>query len=310
MSKTMLSRKSFDASRQFIESQARPLEIVRFRYAFEGGSVRSVIDALRIYQNDDGGFGHALEPDLRTGDSSALCTSIAFQVLRSMQISPDESMVKSAIAYLLKTLDRQNDHWRVIPVSAGQSPHAPWWDQTGREAEFNAFSLNPTAELLGYLYDYLGDTQKDGLTPIAEHVLMLLSASEKIEMYELLCCLRLLQSESLPENVERHLRQKSVQLIDVMVSLDPLQWKNYTLLPIQVVDDPASPFIAGREEAVEANLKYDICSQNTDGSWSPNWTWSDMYPEVWPIACREWTGVLTLDTLILLKRFHRIEGFD
>jgi hypothetical protein len=39
----------------------------RHRYAlwFKDGRVEPIIDALRGYRNPDGGFGHALEPDLR-----------------------------------------------------------------------------------------------------------------------------------------------------------------------------------------------------------------------------------------------------
>ena len=270
----------------------------------------SVISALRPYQNPDGGFGHALEPDFRAPESSALCTSIAFQVLRSIHALPDNALVKSGVTYLLSTLNSKTDHWRIIPTSISPSPHAPWWDQAGREAELDAFSLNPTAELLGYSYDYLGQNQKGILLPVAEHVLSYLSGLDGIVMHDLLCCLRLLHAKSLPEQIERPVRQKLVQLVDGTISYEPSQWSGYALRPLQVVDDPASPFMAGRQDSVAANLEYEISTQNQDGSWSPNWSWGDTYPEAWPIACREWASVLTLEKLMLLKRFHYIEGFN
>ena len=127
-------------------------------------------------------------------------------------------------------------------------------------------------------------------------------------MHDLLCCLRLLQTKSLPIEIGRPLHQKLGQLIDGILCNDSSQWNGYVLRPLQVVDDPASPFMAGLEDALEANLDYEISTQNEDGSWSPNWTWGDMFPNVWPVARREWSGVLTLDKLLLLKRFHRIEG--
>ncbi len=310
MTQPQLSRDSFAASRHFIETQSRPLEIALFHHAFDGGAAASVISALQPYQNHDGGFGHALEPDFRARESSALCTSIAFQVLRSIQASPGNGLVKSGVTYLLSTLNRKTDHWRIIPAASSPAPHAPWWDQVGREAELVSFSLNPTIELLGYLYDYLAESQLDVLSPVAEHVLSYLSGLDKIIMHDLLCCLRMLQTKSLPYQIERPLRQILVQLVDKTISYDPSQWSGYALRPLQVVNDPASPFMAGREDAVAANLEYEISSQNQDGSWSPNWSWGDAYPDAWPIACREWSGVLTLEKLLLLKRFHSIEGFD
>jgi hypothetical protein len=308
MTKSTLTRNAFDASRKFIETSARPLEIARFHHAFDGGPEKSVSDSLKQYQNPDGGFGHALEPDFRASESSVLCTSLAFQILRSIHANPDDDLVSSGIAYFLNTLDRTEAHWRIIPRMVQDSPHAPWWDQAGRQSDFDPFSLNPTAEILGYLYDYLEEQHHPVLSLVSQRVINQLSGLQQIEMHELLCCLRLLQTQHLPEEIERPVHQKLLQLVDGTISTDPEQWKGYGLRPLQVVDRPESPFMAGREASVAANLDYEITTHNADGSWSPTWTWGGMYPDDWIIASRQWSGVLTLDKLLLLKRFHRIEG--
>lgn len=310
MTKPMLSHRSFEASRHFIDTNARPLEIARFHYTFDGASATSVFAALEKFQNPDGGFGQALEPDLRVTESSALCTSIAFQVLRSIHATPDAALVSSSIAYLLQSLNRQKGCWRIIPALAERSPHAPWWNQAGREQDFESFSLNPTIELLGYLYEYLSDSHRDVLSLVSERVINHLSSLETIEMHELLCCLRFLQTESLPLEVDRPVRQKVLQLIDATLVVDPVQWKSYNLRPLQVVDDPDSPFMKGREQAVAANLDFEIASQSDDGSWPITWSWGGAYPDDWSIAARDWSGVIALEKLILLKRFHRIEGIE
>lgn len=265
-----------------------------------------MLDALKKYQNGDGGFGHALEPDLRTDESSALCTSIAFQVLRSIQAKPDDVLVSKGIAYLLQTLDREKGCWRIIPRATEQSPHAPWWNQGGRENVFDGFSLNPSAEILGYLYDYQDQIPDGILALVSEQVVNHLSGLEKIEMHELLCCLRLFQTKNLPRKIHEQICQKLSRLIDESMTCDPLTWKGYGLRPLQIVDDPESPFMPGREKHVAVNLDYEISSQNKDGSWTPTWTWGDAFPEAWEIAYCEWTGILTLEKLLLLKRFKRI----
>ncbi len=310
MTKTMLTRGSFEKSCQFIETSARPLEIARFHHAFDSGSEGAVIEALKTFQNADGGFGHALEPDLRASESSALGTLIAFQVLRSIHAASTENLVSAGVSYMLETLDKGRGHWRIIPSSAQQSPHAPWWDQAGREQEFDTFSLNPTAEILGYLYEYLGEAQRDILSLMSQRVINHLSSLEKIEMHDLLCCLRLLQTKALPVELARPVRQKVLQLIDITLSYDPAQWKQYGLRPLQVVEGPESPFMAGREQAVEVNLDYEISTQNADGSWPLTWSWGGAYPEDWIHASRDWSGILTLEKLLLLNRFHRIEGIQ
>ena len=58
----------FDRAEKFIYNNARLLERQLFAYHFKGGSREQVLTALRAYQNEDGGFGHALEPDIRCPD--------------------------------------------------------------------------------------------------------------------------------------------------------------------------------------------------------------------------------------------------
>lgn len=310
MTASMLTYEAFEASRQFIETTARPLEIARFRHAFTGGSVEAVFDALRKFQNSDGGFGHALEPDLRAEESSALCTSIAFQVLRSTQTKPDQADAAMGIQFFMETLDRAEGHWRIIPTSAERSPHAPWWNQTGCEGEFDRFSLNPSAEILGYLYDYQELIPRDILSFLSDRLLSHLSGLEEIEMHDLLCCIRLLQTETLPEEIHEPLRQKLAVIFPRTVACDPEQWSGYSLRPLQVVDGPESPFMSELKDAVATNLDYEISLQNRDGSWIPTWTWEGAYPDDWKIAQREWAGIITLDKLLQLRIFGRIEGIS
>ena len=55
----------FDAAAEFMATRARVLDRRVFQRLFQGGAPEPVRDAVAAYRNDDGGFGHALEPDLR-----------------------------------------------------------------------------------------------------------------------------------------------------------------------------------------------------------------------------------------------------
>jgi hypothetical protein len=127
-------------------------------------------------------------------------------------------------------------------------------------------------------------------------------------MHELLCCLRLLQTSNLPIEIKEHLHQKLAHFINETVAFDPALWKGYSLRPLQGMDNPASPFLVGHEQSVEANFAYEISSQTESGSWTPAWSWGDASPGEWPLASQDWTGVITLDKLLPLKSFKRIEG--
>lgn len=303
-----LTSRAFEASRRFIETTARPLDIARFHHAFDGGPAGAVLHALKEYQNTDGGFGHALEPDLRAKESSALCTTIAFQILREINAKPDEELVKRGMQYFIQTLDQDTDHWRIIPETAERSPHAPWWNQKNCVGVFEAFSPNPTAEILGYLIDYQEHVPDDLFSNVYDSVAEYIACQEKMEMHALLCCLRLFETRNLPQEMSDIVQQKLSELIPNQVATNSALWKDYSLRPLQVVESPESPFMTGLEVPVAANLNYEILTRNKDGSWSAPWSWGDVYPEEWKLASREWAGVLTLEKLLTLKRFGRIEG--
>ena len=76
----LLSGDAQERARAFINTQGRPLERALYSYHFDDGSAEAVLAELGHYRNDDGGFGHGIEPDLQTPDSSVLGTTVALQI--------------------------------------------------------------------------------------------------------------------------------------------------------------------------------------------------------------------------------------
>jgi hypothetical protein len=70
------------AAETFIWSAARLVDRHRYALLLADGPAQSVADALRGYRNPDGGFGHALEPDLRCPGSQPAATLQALETLR------------------------------------------------------------------------------------------------------------------------------------------------------------------------------------------------------------------------------------
>ncbi|MGC3001435.1 hypothetical protein ACPF8X_24440 [Streptomyces sp. G35A] len=66
---------------RFVWLTARVLEQHLFAHRFRGGAAGPVETALDAYRNEDGGYGHALEPDLRGPVSQPLHTARALRVL-------------------------------------------------------------------------------------------------------------------------------------------------------------------------------------------------------------------------------------
>ncbi|MEV4047975.1 hypothetical protein [Streptomyces sp. NPDC049744] len=75
------SRAPLARAEHFVWLTARVLEQRLFAYHFRGGDPGPVETALEAYRNEDGGYGHALEPDLRGPVSQPWHTACALRVL-------------------------------------------------------------------------------------------------------------------------------------------------------------------------------------------------------------------------------------
>lgn len=58
-----------DAAEAFVATHARLLDRLRFEVRFRGAPPDALLAAVEAYRNPDGGYGHGLEPDLRSATS-------------------------------------------------------------------------------------------------------------------------------------------------------------------------------------------------------------------------------------------------
>ncbi|HEY6710432.1 MAG TPA: hypothetical protein VJB61_22920, partial [Actinomycetota bacterium] len=89
-----------DAAAGFVWRTARLLDRHRFAHLFLDGDRTPVLAALAAYQNPDGGFGNALEPDLRGPASQPEPVEVAFGVLDEVD-AMDHPMVAAACDWLV-----------------------------------------------------------------------------------------------------------------------------------------------------------------------------------------------------------------
>lgn len=76
----------FESARNFVYKNARPLDLARWKCLFENGGKEEVLKFLSAYQNEDGGFGHALEPDCWNPHSSPVQTWTATQIIKEINL--------------------------------------------------------------------------------------------------------------------------------------------------------------------------------------------------------------------------------
>jgi hypothetical protein len=307
-----LSREAWERARQFILTQARPLERALLAYHFAGGPAEAVLLALASFQNEDGGFGHALEPDVRTPSSSALATGIGLTALKELGCGADNPLVRRAVEYLLATFDPQQQVWRVVPPETNDFPHAPWWhDQDGSLVRtFDGFLIIPRAELLALLHRFSTHVPAAWLEDVTEQTVRYVEEVGALGTgggSDLAYVLDLAQAEGLPERFRQRLLARVRQVVPSVVERDPAQWGTYCLTPLTVAPSPESPVADLLWEDLQTNLDDTIERQSPEGSWDPVWSWAGLYPQDWELARREWRGEITLRTLSMLQAFGRIE---
>src|SRR5690554_2252728 len=108
----LLSKDRFELAREFMRSRARGLERALFEYEFEAGSASNVYKELALFQNEDGGFGKGIEPDLRCECSSALGTTVALQYMARLG-EKNTDMIYGAIQYLLRAYNETFNGWEI-----------------------------------------------------------------------------------------------------------------------------------------------------------------------------------------------------
>ena len=303
-----LGTEAFDRARRFLRNEARPLEGALFAYRFEDASAERVLEALAPYANDDGGFGNALEPDVRAPDSSALATGIALKTLEEVGCPVDHPLAARAVAWLDDTFDAETRVWRVVPEAANRHPHAPWWHDDGKGGlarTFGGFQVIPRAMLLAVLQRFRGRVALD-LDALTEETVAMIESLEVLGAgggSDLQYATALAQASDLPEDLRDRLVARIRTAIPNAVVLDRAQWSDYVITPLRAAPEPTAIGADLIATDLLDNLDVVIGQQTDNGCWEPPWNFP--YPPAWAEAYDEWCAVITLETLTSLRAFGR-----
>lgn len=303
-----LSQADLQAAKCYLFAHGRKVDQQLFAYYFEGGQAASVIAALVPYQNADGGFGHGLEPDLRTAASTAIATQQAFNFLRAVGAPSSEPTVQHAIEYLLATFDQAAQVWPIVGPEVEDEPHAPWWTYTNTPTNFGGFLANPRAALVGFLHDHHTLVPGDLLAGLTATVIAHLEAQpDQLDMHDLHCYLSLANSPCLPAADRARVVDKLQRASPQTIALDPDLWDGYVLLPLDAAPTPTAILAPTLDlAALAANLDLWIETQLPDGSWPLSWAWDFVDKDGWARAERDWKGYHIVQRLYTLHAYGRL----
>jgi hypothetical protein len=206
--------------------------------------------------------------------SSPFSTSVAFQVLRELNVPGDHDMVRNGVGYLERSYDRNVGGWEPIGPDADQFPHAPWWDYKPPKNEGRLDSItqsNPGAELAGYLTLYSEQTDANFVEEVVSSALAMFDRlPDDMEVHTMMCFMRLAEMAGGP--VAQRLLPKLRSGVHMVTSSSPEEWEAYGGRPLWFGVTPSSLLSQELTLATPIQLDYEIENQSDEGSWQPNWT--------------------------------------
>ncbi|MBM7560647.1 hypothetical protein [Fusibacter tunisiensis] len=298
----ILSKQAQEKAETYIVNNGRYIEKLLLEHWFYEPCPSKISKALEMYQNKDGGYGNGLEPDFRMPFSSAVATAIALGILKDINaLNKKNPQVEKAIAYLCDTYNDAYKGWIPVPQHVNLYPHAPWWHQEKVEGEVDG---NPSAELAGYLYVLKEDVTKLDINQIVTYYLDRLKKIKTFEEHELICYTKMY--DVLPNNLNNQMTSSLIEGYHKLVNTNVSDWTSYVPYPLKFISITEKSIFPVTNEDLNTNLDYIVEHMEEAGVLSPTWKWNQ-YTDEWQIAEREWKGKLTLDHLLILKRFNRLE---
>ena len=291
----------FNTAAAFVAANARVLDRRRFQRLFQDGPAAAVRDAVAAYRNEDGGFGHALEPDCRAPGSQPAAVEMAVRVLNEAD-AWDEDLIRGACDWLTAVAPAEGGAAFVESAVTGW-PHAPWWvPEEGHPA-----SLVATGMIAGTLHARgVSHPWLDGATEVMWNRIGKLSADRGAPSgvsggYEMFGVLAFLQHVPDRDRAREAFGRVGPLILERnLVALDP-EAPGEVHGVLDFAPEPGSLARALFDDAtVTAHLDHLARGQKDDGGWTFNWpAWS-------PAAELDWRGFLTVDALRVLRANGRL----
>lgn len=280
-----------DAARVFVYTNGRLLDRRLVATVLDGAPGGGVIDALRGYRNDDGGFGHGLEPDKRDPSSTPLDTETAFEAME-MAGTVDVALVAAACDWLASVAEGTG----MVPLAFAtlvEYPHAEHWSQIPLVAD-----INPTGGLAAFLWKWGIDHPWREVATAA--CWQALDNEIPREAHAVKEAMRFLAAQ--PDRGRATAILPSIAAVfDDVALLQQRPSADYGVGPLHLVPERdgfgASLFSNATYEAFLDDLE---ARQQDDGGWPIAWN------PPGPAAAHEWRSWVTLQALMTLRAWGRL----
>lgn len=290
---------------EFIKANARPLEKSLYNYYFGNGTRQQVVYRVMEFQNDDCGFGNAIEPDNWNPYSTPIATNDAILTLFRVGALDEKSKLTDRIVHYLRSrdsFDEAKKRWLFAVDSNKDFPHAVWWKKQGDGIR----GFNPSVSLAAFMGCFSNDRKDIGIA--TEAFTMLYEQSEQEDMIadDLKCYLlayELMERHnsgiiSNRFNAKHLLCEKLEQVICGDISKYATE---YVSKPSDFFCGLFGQFITDKiRQLIKAEREILGEIQQDDGGFDISWQWHTEYPE-FEQARNMWRPRITLDKLLFYR---------
>lgn len=291
---------------QFMWLTARVLEQRLFSYHFLNGGPDPVETALDAYRNEDGGYGHALEPDLRGPVSQPLSTGHALRVLDAIGRCGGQR-AERVCRYLTAVSTADGALPAIHPSQRGYpaAPFIPIVDDPPSE-------LLATGPVVGLLHR--NEVWHAWLFRATDFCWEAVDALEKSHPYEVEAAVAFLdtapdrpRAEAAADRLGRLVREHR------LAALDPARLGTYPVASGYAPGEHHFPHDFARtpnslarawftDDEMDRSLEFLAAEQTADGGWPVRWRqWA-------PAAALEARPMVTIAALRTLKAYGRFVG--
>lgn len=295
----------FEKAKVFVYRNARPLDLARWKFHFEGGSKEEVLKILSFYQNADGGFGHGIEADFLNPNSSPMATWAATEILNEIGADKAHPIVTGILRYLSSgaDFDENQNQWLNTVSSNNDYPHAIWWEY-GDKSDFN---YNPTAALTGFVLKYADKNSEiyDKCCKIAQQAIDWFLNSVPFYEQHVTCCFinlfKTLKEKNVISADLSEFEQKLIEEVNYNICSEKEKWATeYVTKPSDFNITQDSIFFKDNAELAKYECEYIKSAQLPDGSFPVPWQWWNDYTEFY-ISANYWKSIIIIKNMLYLK---------
>ncbi len=295
----------------WMHRNARELELAIWKYHFENGNKEDVVNALMYYQNEDGGFGNAVDPDNWNVNSLPMATLFIINVLKDIEFFDMQHPIYLGIKRYINSELNFPEGCTFTVIANKDYPHASYYnydenynitESTGVILGFCSFIIehyrdskmySAALELIGKMMAKVFDDNLGDMGPTGYISLVNTMKHAQIEGYDY-------------DKLELRLKE----LVNNSIQQNPEQWPYYGYRPSDYIKFEDSIFYQDNKDIVNVELDflYDTLPEND--VWPISWSWfenNEKYPKESTISGNWWKSIKAIERAKFLKNFRRTQ---